>query len=281
MSLGLRLFRLLPRLAAACLLQPAAPLQAAPPTLHFATKPFAPYAYAGADGRAAGPLVELLHAACAEAGWHCKVEVLPWRRALGMAQRSELDGIFPVVDSTARRAALHLSPAVLQARYVLVGREGGAAGLAGLAGRTVATYGPSDAATTLRQLAETQPGMRVEIEPDHRTVLRKLHAGRYGDNGLALVNEAVALDLRATSAMEGLHAMGTVKQLGYAFAFVPPRVSPAQALAFAEALHALCRSGRSAAIFKPHSLPVADCQRATIASWHKANAFPQRSMNRR
>ncbi len=42
----------------------AAPGLAAP--LHFVTMPFAPYAYPGLDGRPAGPLVELLHAACAE-----------------------------------------------------------------------------------------------------------------------------------------------------------------------------------------------------------------------
>jgi polar amino acid transport system substrate-binding protein len=275
MDLDLRLLR---RLAAACLPQLAAPLQAAPPTLHFATKPFAPYAYADANGRAAGPLVELLQAACADTGWHCTVAVLPWRRALGMAERGELDGVFPVVDSAARRSAFHLSPAVLQARYVLVSHQRGTAGPPpGLAGRTVAAYGPSDAATTLRQLAEGQPGVRVAIEPDHQTVLRKLLAGRYGDDGLALVNEAVAKHLRDTGDMHALQAVGVVKPLRYAYALVPQRVGSAQAQAFAAAVAALCRSGQASALLRRHALPAADGCRATITPWHKANASPQTS----
>ena len=60
----------------------ATPSPAVPTTMHFVTKPFAPYSQAGPDGRASGPMVDLLGAACAALDWHCTVELLPWRRAI-------------------------------------------------------------------------------------------------------------------------------------------------------------------------------------------------------
>lgn len=241
---------------------------ASPPTLHFVTKPFAPYCDASTDGRAVGPLVELLQEACRHAGWRCTVEVLPWRRALRMAEQGEVDGLFPVVDSADRRASFRLSPQVLQARYVWIARQDharvpGRNGALPIQGRrTLAAYGPSDASTTLQQLAAAWPDARVEIEPDHRTVLRKLMAGRYGLDGLALVNEAVAQKLQDGAGMHTLHQLGTVKPLGYTFAFVPQRIDPAQSRRFAAAIDALCHSGRVAEILRPHGLHAAACRPA-------------------
>lgn len=184
-----------------------------------------------------------------------------------MASRGEVDVVFPVVDSPARRAAFYLSPEVVHARYVLVARPDTAPGgveRPALSGRTVAAYGPSDAMTTLRQLSAGQPDVRVEIEPDHHTVLRKLSAGRYGDDGLALVNETAAQTLSTTAGLAPLRPMGVVKNLvyAYAYAFVPTRISGTQAQVFGDAIRALCHRGRIAEIFRPHGLPVADCRHA-------------------
>lgn len=233
------------------------------PAVHFVTKPFAPYTEAGPGGRAAGPLVELLNAACAKVRWRCSVELLPWRRAMAMAERGEVDGIFPVVDSPARRATFLLSPSVVSGRYVLVARSGPAVFISAdrheLAGRTLAAYGPSDATTTLQQFAEGVRGSSTKIEADHRTVLRKLAAGRYGEEGLALVNEAVAEQMLATGEVRHLQTVGVIKSLNYAFAFTPNRVDPPRMLAFSKAIHELCLSGATGEIFKS-GLPTAACR---------------------
>ena len=89
----------------------------------FVTEQFPPYTYAE-NGRAAGPMVDLLEAVCAELRWRCRVEVLPWRRALAEAQRGEADGIFTVVDTPERRSYFHVSVPVIEARYTLFGRAG-------------------------------------------------------------------------------------------------------------------------------------------------------------
>lgn len=240
--------------------------QADTPVLHFVTKPFPPYTLTDPAGQPAGPLVDLLQAACGRLGWHCVIEALPWRRALALAEQGEVDGIFPLVDSPARRASFHLAPPVVTARYVLLGRRGQALAPGGdpheLAGRTLAAYGPSDATATLRQLLAGVPGARAEVETDHRAVLRKLAAGRYGDDGLALVNEAVASRLLAEGSLGGLQPVMSVKDLAYSYAFVPGRVDAGQRLAFAQALRALCAEGTTADLFKPSGLPAAACRHA-------------------
>lgn len=231
-------------------------------SVRFVTEPFPPYTYA-LDGRAAGPMVDVLVAACARLSWRCEIEVLPWRRALEMAQRGEVEGIFTVVDSPERRQYFHVSPPVIEGRYMLFARQGNGLQFKGdaqvLAGRVIGAYGPSVTALTLAQLIEAVPRARSEVEPDNRTVLRKLSAGRYGEDGLALVNEAVAEVLMREDGIRNLQPAGVVKAFGYAFGLSRQTVDPAQSLALAKALHELCRSGRTAELLKPYGLPGSAC----------------------
>lgn len=236
--------------------------QAQPRDMRFVTEPFPPYTYA-TDGRAAGPMVDVLQAACARLAWHCDVEVLPWRRALGMAQRAEVEGIFTVVDSPERRQYFHVSPPVIEGRYVLFARAGSGL-LYGtdaqvLAGRTVGAYGPSVTALTLEALIEGVPRVRSEIEPDNRTVLRKLAAGRYGEDGAALVNEAVAQLIIREDNLNSLQPAGLVKVFGYSFGLSRQNVDLASAQAFGRALYELCRVGRTAELLRAYGLPPSPC----------------------
>ncbi|MFG6467843.1 substrate-binding periplasmic protein [Roseateles sp. BYS87W] len=241
-----------------------APVQAPTRELRFLTEPFPPYTYAS-EGHAAGPMVDVLQAACARLVWRCEVEVMPWRRALAMAQRGEVEGLFTVVDSPERRQYFHVSPPGIEGRYVLFTRAGSGLHYQGdaqvLAGRTVGAYGPSATALTLESLIDGVPRVRSEIEPDNRTVLRKLAAGRYGEDGAALVNEAVAQLLIREDNLTALQPAGLVKTFGYAFGLNRQTVDPAQAAAFAKAVYELCRSGRTAELLKPYGLPVSHCVR--------------------
>lgn len=230
--------------------------------VRFVTEPFPPYTYAEA-GRAAGPMAEVLRAVCRELRWDCPMEVLPWRRALAMAQRGEADGLFTVSDSPERRAEFHVSVPVTDARYTFFARAGDDFQYRDrqqLQGRTLAAYGPSGTALALQALAE---GLAVDlqIEPDNRVLLRKLAAGRYGDKGLALVNESVALHLMKEEGLQGLQSAGSVKSFAYAFGLSRKSVSAARFKAFNQALYELCRSGRSAELIKPFAVPASACRK--------------------
>jgi len=236
----------------------------AEPEMRFVTEPFPPYSYAGENGQAAGPMVDLLNGACARLRWNCRVEVMPWRRALAQAQRGEVQGIFTVVDTPERRVYFHLSVPVIDARYTLFARAGEAFQFhlnerKPLEGRTIAAYGPSATVLALDELIEGLDEVTTQIEADNRTVLRKLAAGRYGERGLALVNESVALNLMREEQIQGLQAAGLVKSFAYSFGLSRKRVGAAQARAFNKALYDMCRSGQSATLIKPYALLASAC----------------------
>lgn len=242
----------------------SAALQAAPEPLRFVTEPFPPYTYAS-QGKAAGPMVDVLEAACAQLKRVCQIEVLPWRRALAMAERGEVDGIFTVSNTAERRQYFHVSVPVIDARYTLFAQAGEDFRLGAdrqqLKGRTIGVYGPSGTAIALDELIAGVPDVSKHLEPDNTTVLRKLAAGRYGSGGLALINEAVALDLMRSENLAGLQAAGTVKQFSYSFGLSRSRISAELALRFDAALTTLCRKGRTAALLKPYALPASACSR--------------------
>lgn len=230
--------------------------------LRFVAEPLPPFSYE-AQRKAAGPLVDVMQAACARLGWHCSVEVLPWRRALRMGQAGEVEGVFAIVSPPLTRPRFHVSPPVIEARYLLFSRSGNTLAFDGdnrvLAGRVLGVYGPSGAQDALTALIQDVPGARAEIETDNRAVLRKLAAGRYGEDGLALVNEAVAQQLIREDGLTGLRPAGQVKAFGYAFGLNKERVDAETAAAFAKALQELCRSGRTAELLKPYGLTASAC----------------------
>lgn len=133
----------------------------------FVTEPLPPYSFE-AEGRAAGPMVDVLQAACARLAWRCTVEVLPWRRALRMAQAGEVEGMFSIVTPPhTPRPRFHVSPAVVEGRYVLLARSGEALRFDGdaqlLAKRGIGVYGPSAALDALKALIEGVPGAHAEV----------------------------------------------------------------------------------------------------------------------
>ncbi|MEJ5999885.1 substrate-binding periplasmic protein [Paucibacter soli] len=238
------------------------PAQAQPPAkrLDFVTEPYAPYTYER-DGRAAGPMMDVLQATCARLQWQCQVQVLPWRRAYGMAERGLVDGIFTLLETPERRALFRFSIPVIEARFALFARSGQDfvyTGPVSLIGHEIGVYGPSGSSASLAELVQGLD-VKTQLEPDNTTVLRKLVAGRYGEQGLAFMNESVALWLLKAEKLPGLQMAGVAKQFAYPFGLVRSRVTAAEAAAFDAALLANCRSGVTAALLRPYALPAAPC----------------------
>jgi polar amino acid transport system substrate-binding protein len=231
--------------------------------MRFVTEALPPYSFE-AEGRAAGPMVDVLQAACAKLSWRCSVEILPWRRALRMAQAGEVEGMFSIVTPPyTMRPRFHVSPPVVEGRYVLLAQGAEALRFEGdarlLAGRAIGVYGPSGAEDTLKALLNGVPGAHAEVESDNRAVLRKLAAGRYGPDGLALINEGTAQYLLREEGINGLLTVGVAKTFGYAFGLNRQRIDTATAESFAKALYELCRSGRTAELLKPYGLAASAC----------------------
>jgi len=207
-------------------------------------------------------MVDVLQEVCRKLKRHCTIEVMPWRRASRQAEEVKVDGIFTLLDAPARRARFYVSLPVLGARYTLFARAGDSFvynDRESLRGRTIAVYGPSGTSLALDEVTQGLDVNKV-LEVDNPTVLRKLLAGRYGERGLVLMNEAVALHLIRQLAPAGLQASGVVRSFDYSFGLVRERISPKDARAFDAALASLCHSGESAALIGHYGLTASPCK---------------------
>lgn len=230
--------------------------------VEFGTQLFPPYVVAQPQGQPAGPLVDVLNAACRNLGWSCRARIYPWRRAGDLLDRGEVDGLFPVLDTPARRASMRLSVPVIDARYVFFSRRGDDfvyRNPQSLVGREIGVYGPSGTATTLQDMVGGLAAVRVRQERDNLVALKMLAAGRYGDKGLVFANEQVALALMASNEVTGLQSSGGGKDINYVFGLGRQRMSEADFKAFDAALAELCRAGTTAELVRPYALPASAC----------------------
>lgn len=235
--------------------------QAAGRSMHFVTEPFPPFTLEQ-DNRAVGPMVDVLNEACRRLQWQCSIEVMPWRRALTLAEQGKVDGIFTVVDIPERRALFHVSVPVVKAHYALFALKPATAlrRLPGeLAGREIGVYGPSATSVALQKLVGERGTVDIRLEPDNLTVLKKLAAGRYGRNGLAMVNRDVANWLITNNAITNVGFAGPVSELAYSFGLSRRRIDAGVAYEFNQVLSALCEAGQLRRIAGSYRLRAADC----------------------
>lgn len=84
--------------------------------LQFVTEPFPPFNFEE-NGKAAGPMVEVLQAVCKEAKLSCSAQIMPWRRALAMAESGQADGIFSILHGPEKAQNFVLSDPVIRTAY--------------------------------------------------------------------------------------------------------------------------------------------------------------------
>lgn len=239
------------------------PLAAKPRVLHFVTHPLPPYSYEQ-NGQAAGPMVEILALACARIGIDCQTQVLPWRRALSLAEQGSVEGIFSVIDIPERQQQLHLLRPVLNLRYAFFAPPDSKFSYTNpdsLRGRKLAAYGPSGVSSALLDMVKTQPETQVSVVLSNPTAFKMLLAGRFGRDGLVLANEDVALNLMANPSFQGVKEVGIFRSLTYTFGLSRANnsIDPELAKSFNQALLRLCREGIVGQIATRHGVRAAPC----------------------
>lgn len=228
--------------------------------LRFVTEDFPPFTYASAtatEDRAAGPFVEIVEAVCARLRIDCPVQLLPWRRALALAENGEAQGIFTVIRSPDRERAFHLTRMLVTSRYGVYARSASRFVFhrpEDLAGRSVAVYGPSGTSFVLGQHLAEVGDVTLILEADNRRLLRMLEAGRFGEQGVAVVNQDVAWHLIDQEGHSDIHEAGELQPVSYAIGLSRAAVSEAEFERFNDALEALIADGSVAAILRHHGL---------------------------
>ncbi len=229
--------------------------------LRFVTEDFPPFSYAtaatGTEDHAAGPFVEIVAAVCTRLRIDCPVQLLPWRRALVLAEIGEAQGIFTVIRSPDRERAFHLTRMLVTSRYGVYARSASRFVFhrpEDLAGRSVAVYGPSGTSFVLGQHLAEVGDVTLILEADNRRLLRMLEAGRFGEQGVAVVNQDVAWHLIDQEGHSDIHEAGELQPVSYAIGLSRAAVSEAEFERFNDALEALIADGSVAAILRRHGL---------------------------
>ncbi len=243
------------RTLAACCLCATASAQPLGP-LHFVMEPLPPFVVDD-KGKPSGPYYEAVALACTQLKLSCKFEILPWRRAYVLAEKGLVDGIFVLARNAERERDFYFSDPLIQSAYAVFTRQSSTLRYSQpnhLDNWTVAAYGPSGTSLVAEELAKLAAHMRVEIEVDNQSVLRKLAAGRYGERGAAVLNRDVGNYLIAIDGIGGLRVAGEIKRIDYAIGLSRKRLSAAQAEQFNAALRELQRHGKIKAIADKYGL---------------------------
>ncbi len=206
---------------------------------------FPPFIDDDDKGGGTGPFPDVVRAVCEATKIDCTLKLLPWRRGYAMAEAGTVDGIFVLARTAEREKLFHFTDMVFQSSFVVMVRESAFtySQPQDLSGYTVVTYGPSAVSQAMQDLASGVPRVRLELEVDNRTVLRKLLAGRYTQPAAAVINRDVALQLITEDKLAGLKIAGEYKPVSYAIGLSRKKVSKEQADRFNAALRELVKQG--------------------------------------
>ncbi len=233
----------------------------------FVTEDFPPFTYPAdasvsntAGVGAAGPFVEVVSAICARLQYQCTITLYPWQRAFRLAEQGQVDGIFTLARSPQREQIFHISRMLVTSRYSVFAQADSSFVFnepTDMVGRLVGVYGPSGTSYVLSERLKSVPDVRLHLTTDNRRLLRMLQSGRFGVDGLAVLNQDVAWHLIEEERLSGVREAGEMGPISYGIGLSRRTVSTAQFEAFEQALDAAIADGTVPAILRRHQLEAA------------------------
>lgn len=209
---------------------------------------------------ASGPFVEVIQTVCAQIHYRCVIEQEPWRRALLSVEEGRADAFFAIFPTPPRESKFRFTPPLVKSRldiYSHRSRPFRYRRLEDLKGHRVHVFGPSSVSYVMRtRLRGIAP---VHEEYDSLRLIRKLNAGRYG-NDLAIMNHETANQLIRRLGLSQVEEVGTIEQRGYGFAFSRMAGIDTAFQDFMAGLGRLMADGTIPAIIRRHHLQLADAQ---------------------
>ena len=112
-------------------------------------------------------MVEILQAVCKDAKLTCTTQIMPWRRALAMAESGQVDGIFSILHGPEKAQNFVLSEPIIRTAYSFFAPKGSGWSYttpSNLKDMTIGVYGPSSTSITLNALVATGSNTKVVLE---------------------------------------------------------------------------------------------------------------------
>jgi len=228
----------------------------------FVTEEFPPFNFNEND-KAAGPMPEVIQAICAEIKKTCSITVLPWRRALEMAESGEATGIFSVVDVPVRREKFFMLAPVFRSAYAFFAPQAEAwtyGGPDSIKGKTIAVYGPSGTSSIAEDIiTKAHGGAKMEIEVSNEILLKKMdNGGRYDPSTVGMINQDVGQYMMHKLGIKGLKFVGEAMPISYTAGLSRKSVSEADVKIFEDAIGKLKAFGTTQQIATRYGLRVAE-----------------------
>src|SRR5690606_18479529 len=139
--------------------------QASAQQWQFATEEFPPFTYSRGGKPPGGAVTEMVQAACMHLGHQCRIDVMPWSRALRMGEEGQVDGVFTVILAPEREQAFHITRMLVESRYDIYGPLSSLQRnlqAADLRGRRVGVYGPSGTLLVLQRALQGVADVQIE-----------------------------------------------------------------------------------------------------------------------
>ncbi|MBK7000281.1 MAG: transporter substrate-binding domain-containing protein [Rhodoferax sp.] len=235
-------------------------------TLHFATESFPPFNYEE-NGAPAGPMLEIILAACNIAQITCTAEIMPWRRALALGENGHVDGIFSILLTGNREKKFFLSDPIIRTTYSFFALKSAAWEYktpSDLNGMTIAVYGPSGTSETLNEIVGNAQDVRVVLEVTNFDVFKTLALGVYGAKSAILANRDVGLALLQSRnaalppSASDILPVGEARQIVYGFGLSRQKASNASHMeSLNRVLRKMALSGQTRKILTRHGLQAA------------------------
>lgn len=225
-------------------------------TLQFVTEPFPPFNFEE-NGQVAGPMVDVLQLVCKSAQIRCTTHIMPWRRALAMAEAGQVDGIFSLLHGPEKAQNFILSDPVIRTAYSFFAPKGSGWNYAtprSLEGMTIGVYGPSSTSITLNDLAAGVSNTKIAIEVSNFDALKTLSLGGYGPQGVIFINRDVGLSMTKSMNLPDIRPAGDARQIAYCFGLSKKSPRTEKIAAFNRALRQRMATGEVALILARYGM---------------------------
>jgi polar amino acid transport system substrate-binding protein len=125
------------------------------------------------QGRAGGPLVDIVEAACEQAGLNCRVSLVPWIRPGSQLDGGPCDAVFPIEDSRETRPYMTVSVPVVSSPLAFFTLNPALARLSDLTEFIILARGPSQSAGFAQTVVDTLDKSALVIGPELPRLVRR------------------------------------------------------------------------------------------------------------
>ena len=211
----------------------------------FASQDYGPFVYEE-NKKVTGAMVEIIDAMCAITKDKCTMEIFPLPRAIDLLTQGEIHGIVSVLKTAERDAVGNFVSDIIKSDIIYIAESSrpNIANASELAGYTIGAVKAAASAKLANKDAQAAGGGANVVEDmNNDTVLKKIAAGRYGDKGVAVINEDLAKFLANKNNIKNFKKLFAAKSDNYGVYFSKKSIDDKTLEKFTKALEELKKNG--------------------------------------